>query len=41
MKKCTLTFNIWLYSPNDDECPYFEEEFDSEKCETCKWYKEV
>lgn len=40
MKKCTLTFNMWIHSL-DDECPYFEEEFDSEKCETCKWYKEV
>lgn len=40
MKKCTLTYNMWLHSPNG-ECPYFEEEFCSEICKTCIWYKEV
>lgn len=41
MKKCTLTFNMWLHSC-DNECPAMDTIYmDYSKCETCKWYKEI
>lgn len=41
MKKCTLTFDMWLHSC-DDECPTFGQIGEGfENCGTCKWYKKV
>lgn len=39
MKKCTLTFGIWLHSL-DDECAALENNMQERFCEDCKWFKE-
>lgn len=42
MKKCTLTFEMW-HNSLEEECSGFKDGFatNNKQCETCKWYKEV